>query len=283
MDYQYSLLHLTDVHVLPEGPLFGSADTRAGLAAALDAAVASGRRFDAIVLSGDLTDAGDEPSYRAVAALVEAAAERLGARIVYAAGNHDERGALRAGLLGLDPSTEPYVHVVRIGGLRIITLDTSVPGRSHGELDAAQLAWLAAQLAEPAEHGTVLVLHHPPLAGLSPGFEDPRHGPLLDLHEPHRLAEVVRGTDVRLILAGHTHSAAAGQFAGIPLWVGPATSYAADPLAPADEVRGLPLQACTRVDITPEGFRAVLVPLRQEPAVYRMPVDKLVGLLSGDH
>ncbi|MFE9426870.1 metallophosphoesterase [Kitasatospora sp. NPDC006697] len=232
MDYQYSLLHLTDVHVIPEGLLYGEADTRAALADALDAAVASGRKFDAIILSGDNTDSGDEASYRIIAELVEAAAAELGAQVVYAAGNHDERGALRAGLLGLDPTTEPFDHVVRVGGLRIATLDTSLPGKPYGQLDQEQLDWLAGQLAEPAEHGTVLVLHHPPLAGLSPGFEDPQHGRHLDLREPERLAEVVRGTDVRLILAGHTHSAAAGQFAGIPVWIGPGNAYAADPMAP---------------------------------------------------
>ncbi|MER7702480.1 metallophosphoesterase [Kitasatospora sp. NPDC097605] len=281
MNYQYTLLHLTDVHVVAEGLLHGSVDSRAALGAALEAAVASGRDFDAIILSGDNTDRGDEASYRLLGQAVDAAAAKLDARVVYAAGNHDDRGALRAGLLGQEPTTEPYDHVTAVGGLRIVTPDTSVPGRHHGELDDGQLDWLAAQLAEPAEHGTVLVLHHPPLGGLIPGFEDPRLGAHIDLREPERLADVVRGSDVRLILAGHTHSAASGQLAGVPVWVGPGNAYAADPLAPAGVVRSVPFQACTRVDITPEGVRTVLVPLRQEPAVYELPLEQLVSHLGG--
>ena len=46
-------------------------------------------------------------------------------------------------------------------GLRIIALDTSVPGYHHGELTDAQLAWLADVLATPAPHGTLLALTPP--------------------------------------------------------------------------------------------------------------------------
>ncbi|MCZ0973834.1 metallophosphoesterase [Streptomyces albulus] len=281
MTAPYSLLHLTDVHAVPEGLLHGSADPWGGLTAALDAAVASGTTFDAIILSGDNTDSGDEVSYRLLGKAVDAAAERLGARVVYAAGNHDARGPLRAGLLGQALTTEPYDHVVRLGGLRLVVLDTSVPGRHHGELDEAQLAWLAKQLAEPAEDGTVLVMHHPPLGGLTPGFDDPRLSPHIDLREPDRLAEVVRGSDVRLVLAGHTHSAAAGQFAGVPVWVGPGSAYAADPLSPAGLITAVPFQACTKVEITSSDVRTVLVPLRQGPPVYQLPLQQLVSHLSG--
>ncbi|WP_246271743.1 hypothetical protein [Amycolatopsis acididurans] len=50
-----------------------------------------------------------------------------------------------------------------IGGLRIIALDSSVPGHGHGELSGGQLDWLARELATPAPDGTILAPHHPPL------------------------------------------------------------------------------------------------------------------------
>jgi 3',5'-cyclic AMP phosphodiesterase CpdA len=274
MSYRHTLLHLTDVHAVADGALYDSVDSVAALRAALDVAVAAGGSIDAIVLSGDITDQGDEASYRIVRDIVGEAARRLGAVVVAGMGNHDERGALRSGLLGVEPSEEPYDDTVRVDGLRIITLDSTVPGAHHGDLDDDQLAWLADELAEPAPHGTVLTLHHPPIASTQPLM-----GPIL-LRRPERLAEVVKGTDVRLLLCGHTHAATMGTLAGIPVWVGPANAYAADPLTPEETVRALPVRAFTRVDLTPDQAMATLVPLTQGTPVYEVPTAELAERLA---
>ena len=50
-----------------------------------------------------------------------------------------------------------------VDGLRIVSLDTSVPGYHHGEISDAQYEWLASVLAKPAPHGTLLAMHHPPI------------------------------------------------------------------------------------------------------------------------
>jgi Icc protein len=47
----------------------------------------------------------------------------------------------------------PMDRVHNIAGLRVIVLDTSVPGYHHGEISRAQLDWLATTLAEPAPFG----------------------------------------------------------------------------------------------------------------------------------
>ena len=78
-------------------------------------------------------------------------------------GNHDNRAELRRLLLDEAPSMAPLDRVSMIDGLRIITLDTSVPGHHYGEITAAQLDWLADELATPAPDGTILALHHPPI------------------------------------------------------------------------------------------------------------------------
>lgn len=274
MSYQHTLLHLTDVHAVAEGALYDSVDSVAELRAALDAAVASGGSIDAIVLSGDITDQGDEPSYRIVREIVHEAARLLDAVVVVGMGNHDERAALRSGLLGIEPSEAPYDDTAWVDGLRIITLDSTVPGAHHGDLDDDQLAWLADQLAEPAPHGTVLTLHHPPIASTQPLM-----APIL-LRRPERLAEVVKNTDVRLLLCGHTHAATMGTLSGIPVWVGPANAYAADPLTPAETVRAVPVRAFTRVDITPDQAMATLVPLTQGTPLYEVPTADLIERLT---
>jgi 3',5'-cyclic AMP phosphodiesterase CpdA len=193
----------------------------------------TGVEADAIVFTGDLTDLGEPDAYAALRAEVEPVAARLGAPIVWVAGNHDERPALRAGLLDEAPSLEPVTGVWDLGGLRLIALDSSVPGWHHGDLDAAQLDWLRGILAEPAPLGTVLALHHPPLPSHIPFFD------ILELRHQSEFAAALAGSDVRAILAGHLHYATAGTFAGIPVSVASATCYTMNLQRPPQEVNGM--------------------------------------------
>jgi len=229
-----TLLHLSDTHLLAENrPLGGRFDTAANLRRTLHAVERLGIRPDAIVFTGDLTDLGEPEAYRELRAAVEPVAERIGAPLIWVAGNHDERPALRSELLGLDPTQEPVTGVWDLGGLRLIALDTTVPGWHHGDLDSEQLEWLRGLLASPAPLGTILAMHHPPLPSHIPLFD------ILELRDQSRLADVVAGTDVRAILAGHLHYSTSGTFAGIPVSVAAATCYTMDLARPAVDVNGM--------------------------------------------
>lgn len=231
---QRVIVHLSDTHLLAGNrPLGGRYDTAANLIATLAAVERTGVTADAIVFTGDLTDLGEPDAYSALRAEVEPVAARLGAPIVWVAGNHDERPALRAGLLDEAPSLEPVTGVWDLGGLRLIALDSSVPGWHHGDLDAAQLDWLRGILAEPAPLGTVLALHHPPLPSHIPFFD------ILELRHQSEFAAALAGSDVRAILAGHLHYATAGTFAGIPVSVASATCYTMNLQRPPQEVNGM--------------------------------------------
>ena len=229
-----TILHLSDTHLLAGNrPLGGRYDTAANLARTLEEVERLGIRPDAIVFTGDLTDLGEPEAYEALKATVEPVAERLGAPIVWVAGNHDERPALHSALLGKPATEEPVTSVHDLGGLRLIALDTSVPGWHHGDLEEAQLAWLRDLLATPAPLGTILALHHPPLPSHLPLFD------ILELRDQPRLADAIRGTDVRAILAGHLHYSTSGTFAGIPVSVSAATCYTMNLARPAVEVNGM--------------------------------------------
>lgn len=231
---QRVIVHLSDTHLLAGNrPLGGRYDTAANLTATLAALERTGVRPDAIVFTGDLTDLGEPEAYAALRAQVEPVAARLGAPIVWVAGNHDERPALREGLLDEPPSLEPVTGVWDLGGLRLIALDSSVPGWHHGDLDAAQLDWLRGILADPAPRGTVLALHHPPLPSHIPFFD------ILELRHQSEFAQALAGSDVRAILAGHLHYATAGTFAGIPVSVASATCYTMNLQRPPQEVNGM--------------------------------------------
>ena len=229
-----TIVHLSDTHLLQgNSPLGGRYDTEANLLRTLEAVERLGIRPDALVFTGDLTDLGEPDAYRRLRAAVEPVAARLGAPIVWVAGNHDERTALRRDLLDLEPSEEPVTGVWDLGGLRLIALDSSVPGWHHGDVDAGQREWLRGVLATPAPLGTLIALHHPPLPSHIPLFD------ILELRDQPQLAEVIARTDVRGILAGHLHYSTSGTFAGVPVDVAAATCYTMNLQAPPAEVNGI--------------------------------------------
>ena len=219
----YVLLHLSDPHLLggPE-PLYGAVDSEARLRQAFAEVRASGIRPDAVIFTGDLADQGEPLAYAKLRGIVEPACRAMGARVIWAMGNHDDRANFRAGLFDQDANEAPVDHSYFVNGLRIITLDTTVPGFHHGELSPRQLDWLARELATPAPDGTVLALHHPPV----PSVLD--LAVLVELRGQSELAAVVRNTDVRTILAGHLHYSSSAMFAGIPVSVASATCYTQD-------------------------------------------------------
>ena len=163
---------------------------------------------------------------------MEPAAARLGAKVLWVMGNHDNRANFRTELLGQEPSLAPIDHVDYVGGLRIITFDTTVPGSHYGEISERQLEWLSEQLSFPAPDGTILAMHHPPV----PSMLDLSVS--VELRDQASLAQVLRGTDVRSILAGHLHYSSTATFAGIPVSVASATCYTQDLNVPVGGTRG---------------------------------------------
>ena len=220
---RHFLLHLSDSHLMggPD-PLYGAIDSEARLVQLFEEVRASGIRPEAVIFTGDLADKGEAQAYAKLRAIVDPACEAMGARVIWAMGNHDNRAHFRAGLLDQPGDDAPVDHSYYVNGLRVITLDTSVPGFHHGELSEAQLEWLADQLETPAPDGTILALHHPPV----PSVLD--LAVLVELRGQAALAAVLRGSDVRTILAGHLHYSTTASFAGIPVSVASATCYTQD-------------------------------------------------------
>lgn len=221
--------HISDSHFTSSGLLHGRVPTGETFAAALAALDGSGVPVDVVVHTGDVADEGEPGAYHAAAAALAAATRR----VLLVPGNHDDRAAMREHLLGEPASAEPIDAVHDIGGLRLVLLDTSIPGRVEGGLDDSQLDRLRSVLADPAEHGTVLALHHPPVPVEVTGLQR------LHLTGQDRLADVVAGTDVRAVLGGHLHYATTSLFAGVPVFVAPATAYTIALRAPGGGVTGL--------------------------------------------
>nr|WP_206426035.1 phosphodiesterase [Nakamurella antarctica] len=220
---KHFVLHLSDTHLLPGGaPLYGHINNAGYLRQLLASLEAAGTKPEAIIVTGDLTDKGEPQAYAALREIVDPVAERLGTRVIWVMGNHDDRANFRTELLADGPSVQPIDQVFDVNGLRVITLDSTVPGFHYGEVSDQQLEWLAAELGTPAPHGTILAMHHAPL----PCILD--LAVLVELRDQEKLKRVITGSDVRTILAGHLHFSTHGTFAGIPVSVAAATCYTQD-------------------------------------------------------
>jgi 3',5'-cyclic-AMP phosphodiesterase len=262
--------HLSDPHLLgaAEGRQYGAIAPDVGLQLALMRLARLDPAPQVLVFTGDLADKAEPEAYARLRSIVEPEAVAMGAAVVWVMGNHDERSAYARGLFG-EESDRPQDRVVEIDGLRIVSLDTSVPGYHHGEITDAQLSWLADVLATPAPYGTLLALHHPPIPiPMMPAAE------VIELADQERLADVVRGTDVRCILGGHFHYSTYSTFAGIPVSVASATCYTSDPAPLERFVSGVDgHQAMTMVHLYADRVVHTVVPIDEAPEVSGFPSD----------
>jgi 3',5'-cyclic-AMP phosphodiesterase len=253
----YILLHISDTHLVGgDGSLYGAVNADGLLGELLKQLKQSGLRPDAIIFTGDLADKGEPEAYRRLRAVVEPFAAELGAELVWVMGNHDNRAELRRLLLDEAPSMAPLDRVRMVDGLRIVTLDTSVPGHHYGEISGSQLDWLAEELATPAPDGTILALHHPPI----PSVLD--LSVTVELRDQAPLGQVLKGTDVRAILAGHLHYSTNATFVGIPVSVASATCYTQDLTVEVGGTRGRDgAQGCNVVHVYPDTVVHSVIPL----------------------
>jgi 3',5'-cyclic AMP phosphodiesterase CpdA len=225
-DPGHTVAHLSDPHLLAGGALqYGHVDTEARLTAALERLGRLDPSPQALVFTGDLADKAEPKAYLRLRELVESTAEAIGAQVIWVMGNHDERAAYSRHLFDVE-SEDPQDRIHDVAGLRIVSLDSTVPGWHHGELRPSQLEWLGDVLATPAPHGTVLAMHHPPIP-----VPMMRIAEIIELRDQQPLADLVAGSDVRAIIGGHFHFTSYSTFAGVPVSVASATCYTSE-LAP---------------------------------------------------
>jgi 3',5'-cyclic AMP phosphodiesterase CpdA len=99
---------------------------------------------DAVIAKGDLTDASRPEELSEFLSLYEKA---FGDRLWWVRGNHD-----------FDLATNGP-HRVELPGVILAILETAIPGRSSGRLDADQLEWLD-QLGADADRPVLVFGHH---------------------------------------------------------------------------------------------------------------------------
>ena len=150
-----------------------------------------------------------------------------------------------------------------LGGLRVIVLDSTVPGEGFGGVTGEQLEWLAEVLATPALEGSILALHHPPV----PCVQD--MAITVELRDQQQLAPVLAGSDIRAIIGAHLHSTFAS-FEGIPVSVAAATCYTQDLFRPERGTRGRDAaQAISLIGLYEHAVVHTVLPIDRGPGVGR--------------
>lgn len=216
-----TIIQLSDTHLLAGGaPYYDRVDTLAALRRAAARLAEMAPRLggiDAVFVSGDVADLGEPEAY----ALFHDAMAPLAAAPLFAIpGNHDARGPFRAAFGGRDDA-ETLDVCADVGAVRLIGLDTSVPGASHGAVSAGQAAWAAARAAEAPDRPALLFLHHPPF-DVGIGFMDAQR-----LRDPAALETAVAASpSIRLIACGHVHRATTTCWAGLTAMIAPAPAHA---------------------------------------------------------
>ncbi|WP_323013060.1 phosphodiesterase [Devosia sp.] len=200
-------LVMSDLHLLPQGQLSLTLDTGERLERAVDAVIA--RHHDAAfcILAGDLADRGEPAAYERLKTIIA----RLPIPVHITLGNHDHRPSfLEVFGPGFAAETGKLDKVVDAGGYRIVILDSSEPGRVDGVLEAAQIDWLRARLAEAADRPVIVVLHHNTNA-LHIASDHIR------LLEPTAfIAALKTHPDIRQVIAGHVHLTSTAFWHGLP-------------------------------------------------------------------
>jgi 3',5'-cyclic-AMP phosphodiesterase len=143
---------------------------------------------DAVVVKGDLTDTGSDEQYNAFLAAYGA----FGDRLVHVRGNHDayHGQSYAAGDQCLD-----------LDGVRVLLLDTVLPGESTGDITDDQIDWVDSLSAE-ADRPVIVMGHH------QQWIEGKRSDDYFGLHPDasDALSKVVaRRKRIIGYTAGHTH------------------------------------------------------------------------------
>jgi 3',5'-cyclic-AMP phosphodiesterase len=219
---QIRIAQISDLHIKPPGQLaYGRVDTAKALERCVAALNAFEPKPDFVVISGDLVDTPNAEEYEYLKRLLAP----LKWPFAGIPGNHDGRELMRAAFPGAAyaSSSAALNQKIEVGELDLVLLDSSVPGKPHGELDALTLQWLEATLASSAERPALLFLHHPPfIAGIG-------HMDRQNLHNAAELEPIIRRHPrVKIVATGHVHRATLTMFAGVPCTICPAPNHAVD-------------------------------------------------------
>ena len=213
------IAQITDTHIrLPGRLAYRKVDTAAMLRTCVRELMVLDPRPDLIVHTGDLVDFGDDAEY---AHLREILAP-LAIEIIAIPGNHDARDPMRRAFPDHThlPRSGFLQFAVQRGPLRLVGLDTLVPGAGGGALCSDRLGWLDTTLGVEPDVPTLVLMHHPPfITGIA-------HMDRIGLAGREDFAAIVaRHPQIQAILCGHVHRSIHARVGGRAAMICPSPAH----------------------------------------------------------
>lgn len=173
---------------------------------------------DLVFVTGDCVEGGSVPEYERFQSLLRP----LSIPVYVLPGNHDDRANMLQvfGNQGTRQMEGYIQYVVEGWPVRLIALDTHVPGQPSGYLCWERLRWLEERLAEEPSRPTVIFQHHPPFATGIRVLDS------MGLDGAEALGSIIaRHPNVERILAGHVHRLMQHRFHGTLAVTCPSTAH----------------------------------------------------------
>ena len=214
------IAQISDTHIKPEGRLaYRRVDTALLLARCLEHLQRLTPMPDVVLVTGDLVDAGLDEEYLRLRRLLSS----LPMPVYVIPGNHDAREPLRRvfGDDGYLPRSGEFLqYVVDRHPVRLVGLDTLVPGQGGGRLGPDRLAWLDARLSEAPGRPTLVFMHHPPFATGLHGMD------VQALEDGAALGAVIRRhPQVERVTCGHVHRPIHARWCGTVVTTAPSSAH----------------------------------------------------------
>jgi 3',5'-cyclic AMP phosphodiesterase CpdA len=214
------IVHISDFHVdLCVQTATGMVDTRERLQQAVARVNGLRPTPDVVLVTGDLVNDGTPEQY----AFVKEALAALTMPCYVIPGNHDDRENMRRAFAGQGyfDQASAFLHYVVDGyPLRLVALDTLIPGQDQGKLCEQRLAWLQARLAGAPESPTLIYMHHAPFATGIPA------GDMIGLRgAPAMAALTARHPQIEAIICGHIHRSLHTKWCGTVACTSASTSF----------------------------------------------------------
>ncbi|AHG50203.1 hypothetical protein RLEG12_00955 (plasmid) [Rhizobium leguminosarum bv. trifolii CB782] len=204
------IIHVSDTHIGPVGQLVVGLDPHERLRLVVRAINACHDDAALCVITGDLTDRGDEDSYRAFADIVREL--KIPYRLLL--GNHDSRESFRRVFPHATIDADGFVQsTADFGHIRLVFLDSLHDNHAGlGQLCSARLEWLDLVLQEAAVTGrqTVIFIHHPPFSVGVRMFDQ------MLLENPAPFLKKIAANKPLHLAFGHLHLTTSGSWNGIP-------------------------------------------------------------------
>ena len=212
------IAQISDVHIRDHLGMFGElVDTSKTLEKAIKLLNALDPQPDVVLATGDLTDDGTKEQYSQFLEIIAP----LNAPLLPLPGNHDDYSEFIIAFSSTLPDEIPKNHcsyVIDNFPVRLIALDTSLPGQHDALFSEDHELWLSQVLEQEKDKPTLIFTHFPPFeTGIN--FMD-----ISGLKSADRLEKIIRNNpQVKLVVAGHVHRPIQTSFASTMISVCPST------------------------------------------------------------